>query len=105
MVFGWFWVVLDGFGWFHVLVTTFVYDILKRTMVVKRLCFFLAAPGDSNLKIVAKETKMLQNLRNLKVAVCPKPIAVTRNGGVRVSVSFPASHSLLIFKFQISSYF
>lgn len=45
-------------------------------MVVKR--FF--GEGDSNLKIVAKEAKMLKNLRHPKVAefvaVCPKPVAI-----------------------------
>ena len=48
----------------------------KKTVVVKR--FF--GEGDSNLKIVAKEAKMLQNLRHPKVAefvaVCPKPVAI-----------------------------
>ena len=47
----------------------------KKTVVVKR--FF--GEGDSHLKIVAKEAKMLQNLRHPKVAefvaVCPKPVA------------------------------
>ena len=36
--------------------------------------------GDSNLKLVAKEAKMLQNLRHPKVAefvaVCSKPVAI-----------------------------
>ena len=48
----------------------------KKTVVVKR-CF---GEGDSNLKMVAKEAKMLQNLRYPKVAefvaVCPKPVAI-----------------------------
>ena len=48
----------------------------KKTLVVKR--FF--GEGDSNMKIVAKEAKMLQNLRHPKVAefvaVCPKPVAI-----------------------------
>ena len=48
----------------------------KKTVVVKR--FF--GEGDSNLKIVAKEAKMLKNLRHRKVAefvaVCPKPVAI-----------------------------
>ena len=48
----------------------------KRTVVVKR--FF--GEKDSNLKIVAKEANMLQNLRHPKVAefiaVCPKPVAI-----------------------------
>ena len=48
----------------------------KKTVVVKR--FF--GEGDSNLKIVAKEAKMLQNLWHPKVAefvaVCPKPVAI-----------------------------
>ena len=48
----------------------------KKTVVVKR--FF--GEGDSNLKIVAKEANMLQNLRHPKVAefvaVCSKPVAI-----------------------------
>ena len=48
----------------------------KKAVVVKR--FF--GEGDSNLKLVAKEAKMLQNLRHPKVAefvaVCSKPVAI-----------------------------
>ena len=58
----------------------------KENHGCEAILFSSAAPGDSNLKIVAKETKMLQNLRHPKVADCPKPIAVMRNDGVRVSV-------------------
>ncbi|CAH3153495.1 unnamed protein product, partial [Porites lobata] len=51
----------------------------KKTVVVKR--FF--GEGDSNLKIVAKEAKMLQNLRHPKVAefvaVCPKTVVFTKD--------------------------
>ena len=47
-----------------------------KSVVVKR--FF--GEGESNLKIVAKEAKMLQTLRHPKVAefvaVCPKPVAI-----------------------------
>ena len=48
----------------------------KKTVVVKR--FF--GEGESNLKVIAKEAKMLQDLRHPKVAefvaVCPKPVAI-----------------------------
>ena len=48
----------------------------KKTVVVKR--FF--GEGESNLKVIAKEAKMFQDLRHPKVAefvaVCPKPVAI-----------------------------
>ena len=52
------------------------YVLQTKTVVVKR--FF--GEGDANLKIVAKEARMLQDLRHPKVAefiaVCPKPVAI-----------------------------
>jgi len=52
------------------------YNPNKKAVVVKR--FF--GEGDSNLKLVAKEAKMLKNLRHPKVAefvaVCSKPVTI-----------------------------
>ena len=57
-------------------VMTVNYIPQKKAVVVKR--FF--GEGDSNLKLVPKDAKMLQNLRHPKVAefvaVCSKPVAI-----------------------------